>query len=102
PIVGPLPAATTLFQSIAAAGVDPYFVGSPDQVRQLVLASARPLPAFGAHEVGAGFISVDIAIRWLAQLTGADWLAILGRADAVALLDERAMNKPLFDEAGLR
>lgn len=101
PIVGPLPAATTLFEAIAAAGADPYFVGSPDQVRRLVLASARPLPAFAPHEVGAGFISVDIAIRWLAQLTGADWLAILGRADAVELLDERATSTPLFDEAGL-
>lgn len=101
PIVGPLPAATTLFEAVAAAGADPYFVGSPDQVRRLVLASAQPVPAFGPHEVGAGFISVDITIRWLAQLTGADWLAILGRADAVDLLGEDEPNTPLFDEAGL-
>ncbi len=99
PVLGLHPEATGVFDALAQHGVE--VIGNPQQVRKLLLASARPIPGYGEHEVGAGFISADGTIDHLARLPASRWLEVLGLDGAAAALPGNLKDRPLFTDAGL-
>lgn len=77
PVVGADSAGIQEIADIAGgAGLTLDVSGSPNRVRRLLLAAARPVPGCAPHEVGAGFVDEGGVIRQLAGLTGADAIAL--------------------------
>ncbi len=62
------------FEVASGAGVETNVIGSPQLLRRLLIASARPIPGYAAHEVGAGFLDRDVVLDWLAARNGLDVL----------------------------
>jgi hypothetical protein len=90
------------FDIVLRSGVELPVVGDPRLVRRILIQAARPIPGYGEHEVGAGFLDDEIVIRWLASRTGSEmvrWFDAAGSVDS-STHEQLAALQP-FDEAGL-
>lgn len=63
--------------------------GRPRLVREMVLASARPVAGAGPHLVGAGFVSDQLFLDWLAARDGSDLVRWFG---------DRPVDPPVLEE----
>ena len=59
---------------------------------------ARPMPGYGPHQVGAGFVNENLATNYLVSVSSADILRLLfpGALLPVLLDGWHDANKPLF------
>jgi hypothetical protein len=80
--INALPIAGVSAQAVASAhaaatkaGITLSVTSSSALLRSLLIRFARPVPGYGMHEVGAGFIDVRLVIEGLTRLTAADLLA---------------------------
>ena len=82
PVVGiDQTAAADAIEIAQRAGTALHVQGRPQLLRSMILASARPMPGYGPHEVGAGFVDASGFEAWLAARTGLDlveWFATDG------------------------
>lgn len=46
-------------------------------IKQMLESMARPMPGYGVHQVGAGFVSEELASAYLTGMTGVDLLKVL-------------------------
>ncbi|MEO5678173.1 MAG: S8 family serine peptidase, partial [Acidimicrobiales bacterium] len=65
-----------------AAGITVDVAGTPQLLRDLVVGSARPMPGYEPHEVGAGFVDRAAVLDHLGRVTGADVVRWFGSGDA--------------------
>lgn len=49
---------------------------TPQHLRQMLVASAEPLPDLAPHEAGYGFVSYETTKRYLEQFSGADFASL--------------------------
>ncbi|MBT2551268.1 S8 family serine peptidase [Arthrobacter sp. ISL-65] len=90
PVVGVDPTAVAACLAVAKrAGAVLDVDGTPEIVRSLLLTAARPMPGYGPHQVGAGFVSTDAVLDRLAAISGLEVVRLFDRA-AVNLTDEAA------------
>jgi hypothetical protein len=78
PVAIETPALAETLQILATDEIVPDFSVTPSRLRQMLLASVRPMPRYGAHEVGAGFFSRKALLGWLGELTGAHLVWLTG------------------------
>ncbi len=67
-------------------------------LRSMILKSARPMPGYRVHEVGAGFVSESMFLDWLSRQTVGEFLKPFGAVDKIPPPLQQAQ---LFDRAGL-
>lgn len=90
PILGVLEASIPdLVELTTLAGVPLQMLTTPTMVRELLLSAATPIPGYGPHEVGAGFVDIDRVVARLATVSGLDLVSWFGPAEASAVLRTR-------------
>jgi hypothetical protein len=65
-----------------ASGKFEFFVNG-GLLRSMIVKSARPMPGYGVHEAGAGFVSESIFLDWLGQQSVQEFLAPFGPVDKI-------------------
>jgi hypothetical protein len=73
------------FRAVEGAHGKVHFRIDGAHLRSMIVRSARPMPGYGTHQVGAGFVSERGFIEWLAGQTVADLLRPF--VEPVAALD---------------
>ena len=86
------------FHHTAKAGATYTFNLNGAWLRTMLLGSARPMPGYGRHEVGAGFVSEGGLIDWLARQSVESFLQPFG---PTAAIPATLRTKPLFDRVAL-
>jgi hypothetical protein len=71
--------------------------GTAAVLRSLLIAAARPMAGYEKHEVGAGFLSVPIMSRFLAELSGADMLRMFASEEVPSNVLSEASRWHVFD-----
>ncbi len=56
----------------------------PATVKRILIDMARPMPAYGVHEVGAGFVSIDIAQEYYRNFRLSNFLKVFGKKRTAA------------------
>lgn len=62
----------------------PHTVSTPfptSVITKMLTSMARPMPGYGVHQVGAGFVSEELASAYLTGITGIDFLKLLFPSD---------------------
>jgi Subtilase family len=69
-------------------------------IKQMLTSMARPMPEYGAHQVGAGFVNEALATAYLLRLSATDFLRLLFPPDWRTLADGwQDIDKPLIPAA---
>jgi hypothetical protein len=90
PLVGVDPAAVkAAMQILGGTGVESAIQPTPEVIRRMLVASARPVPQHDSSEVGAGFVSTGTTLEYLRKFTALD-LAQLFFSDRSLDSDARA------------
>jgi hypothetical protein len=107
PIVGVRPgAAADLVALTAESGTPLDLTVRPALVRESLLSAATPMPGYGPHEVGAGFLDDARMIAWLANVSGLDiarWFCPNGFAPQSLdhQTEDQLADVQVFDEGDL-
>ncbi len=80
------------------AGAEFHFFLNGALLRSMILKSARPMTGYGRHEVGAGFVSEEAFLDWLARQSVGEFLEPFGPVDKIPASSRRM---PLFDRDAL-
>ena len=67
----------------ATASHEFHFLMNGSLLRSMILKSARPMYGYGHHEVGAGFVSEEILLEWLARQSVGEFLEPFGPVDKI-------------------
>lgn len=95
-------ATSTLVDALAAVrATQPSFSvhGSPTMLRRLLLAAARPIDGVSSHQVGAGFLSQELVVDYLASSSIGDVIGWF--ADVNSTHVSSGADRPAFDRSGL-
>ena len=68
-------------------------------LRSLLLAAARPIDGLSSHQVGAGFLSHEVVVDYLASRSVGDVIGWFADVDNNYLLS--GADRPAFDRDGL-
>jgi len=107
PIVGLLPeVGAELVAMTVRAGLHLDLTVRSGLVREFLLAAATPMPRYGSHEVGAGFLDESRMVAWLSTRTALDLVQWFSRPEVdPRAIDERVRNQladtRVFDADGL-
>jgi hypothetical protein len=88
-----------LHRALAActtSGIALEITSTPQRLRRMVIAAARPLPNYKPYEVGAGFISTDVVLAWLATWTANEIASHFAASDAPATPRGVLPDAPIF------
>jgi hypothetical protein len=75
--------------------------GNAEILQSLLLAAAKPIPEYGRHEIGAGFLSQRILLGYLASLSGAHMLRMFATAEIPGDVSAEASQWSIFDRSQL-
>lgn len=78
------------------AGLTIDVVATPQLLREVLIASARPMARYGPHEVGAGFVDGDAVLAQLAACTGVELLTWFGSGEPDVNLVAKLRRHRLF------
>jgi hypothetical protein len=102
PILGPVRESIEQCIAIAdSASISVDVVVGPSHAETLLIKSARQMPGYGQHEVGAGFVSNELVLGFLASLTGADLVEWYGSGEGDESIVERLAEIRIFDREEL-
>lgn len=96
----------TFFARLSARGAYPAEFNWPGTqgtpfptsvMKEMLKSMARPMPGYGPHQVGAGFVNEDLATRYLTTVSSTDVLGLLFPGVSRSVLDGwDGAEKPLF------
>lgn len=86
------------FHQAAKAGGQFHFYLNGALLRSMILKSAKPMPGYGVHQVGAGFVNENLFLDWLSRQSVGEFLEPFG---AVAKIPPAICQMKLFDRSGL-
>jgi hypothetical protein len=86
---------------LRAAGLEPPRVPTPDLVRAMLLATARPMEGYESHQVGAGFVSDEQTLHYLRVLSAWEYLRLSGLDLSVLTTEQRfTLQRTILCEPG--
>jgi hypothetical protein len=87
----PLP---KLFYELNQHNLDYTVTSSPSLVKQFITSMAKPMPEYSLHQVGAGFVSDDIAKAYLSKFSTRDFISFFchDTIDISSLQLENSLN----------
>jgi hypothetical protein len=103
PVVGP--DSERISATMKAASVENVRLdirGNERILREMLVKAARPVPGYGPHEVGAGFLDEDIALDYLASLSGASLIRMFGDGHGSTSLFDKTSDIKVLDRTELQ
>lgn len=98
PIVGPnMDGIGGIVHAAADARISLQVAVDHRLVRRVLLAAARPMSGYGPHEVGAGFLSLEVFLDYLAHFTADDFLTLFASGEPPNELRRKAQTWTMFD-----
>jgi hypothetical protein len=88
--VEPLP---KLFSELNQHNLDYAVESSPSLVKKFITSMAKPMPEYSLHQVGAGFVSDDIAKAYLSKFSTRDFIRLFCR-DTIDISCLQLENSP--------
>lgn len=83
--------------TLKRSGADTTFFVRPEGVRQLIQQSAKPMPGYGQHEVGSGFVCESGFLDYLSEQRLGTLVEIFCENIDAAHLPNKVANTKVFD-----